>query len=1830
MKKLFLSMACIFIVLHASSQPGSVLPTGVSQQDPVTAYKCVLSIASEGYHGSDVDPVMFSGYGEHSVYWAASGSNKGNFIVPVTIPDAFSAVSRTSYGSYSWNSADHRAVQFNGETDRIAVFRSNIKANDNSISWEAVYFKNLFETYLFPDVIQTIDELQLTSKGLSDSVKILMIPSLNFKGADGKFYIDQILQTYSSIKEKVDPFLSRGGIIYTEGNGVYLLEKLGYLPAGSVDFSNTLNSGAEGMIGVTVSDPLHPLGFNTADAGNKLYAGTIPLLNSSGISVIVAAQQDSRPLVVEKKLDNGGTLICNLGLPTAGGMADISQNRRQLQWTLNSLLYGLSHSLDVSRRVENQLPSYLNVGKNAISFDRVDSFEVKITLRNLGSETLQNITLRESIGEYMKIVEVVSYPGSFSRQDTVLVFSNISLNPKEEKYITYRLRTPDPTDPVHERIDQYLVQDKYLTASVSAITYTGTSSGISGYGKRHDYAEVMFSARIFADTDVNWKNFLGLCYQPFKVFMIMENKQRTPAEEAVYTQYIPKDVPFYWSDQSINIPILKTPGGKFIDLLKGSNDQLNPDYDLDSDGDPDAWLDTASIYPKGYILAEEEIYWANPWSHLKPGYEDIVYEDIDHDGKRAQDTDGDGVVDVEEPGDKIRVWKVTWNIGEVKGYQYFDPYCSYEIWVDPPDLVALAAGVGYVHGQVPSPVPGMFYPYTTDINSASLSDTTWQHWMERDDNGDVIWKQFIYQRIGNYEGYTFIDTLATGYKLKPTDSCAGTTPQPHNEFIAVLSMGGEEIDMYHPTPSQSMYSKIKYKTIFNEDRVTPVRTTYTYYAPLPNPLQFEYLSNNFMIEDSLGNAINYLPADGKAKLTFDIDATTEYSYYWIRNYGHDVDYNDPSLEIDGVDGYGDGVFGYFIYDIPKGMGGYSITLPRNDDGSFALDSIIEIDGKPFTPWITNLNTGNKVEIWEDPFEYHVYLPQVLIPPALDDNNFDGADDWIDDRGDRFKSKTGYLHDPFMPGNGEEYPNYPAVPFLDDIYGTVSSGWYSGTDNTYGDDFFEKPGKTHFRIHANYEGRGREGSLDISKGGVLVVEEIFGGSPWVIFSHVLSSFARGTAITLKSEALPSMVRYGTDTIYLKHQIKDKNEPHRFDGQFDPYHLSYGFGESAVTTLVGGKDPCSLIEPAISMSSIIDPLQDNVTLTLIPDPDVSIPELNGFPKTVSGAFVEVKIEIMNGTDDNWVNTSVTPVLPAELGNTTLEMSYVAYPRPLVPGDDIGTFKAGWRFNQPEGEVLVKPGNNLPLLQPSRRAYYIFLFKIDPDLEPELYWIDFELNTERVYYTGESSGNYSCDVPRAMICIVEKNENGIVKEFKEFIIQQARLKNLEVRGTGNLAFTGEVRWTTNDVTPDNFNDITGTLPASTTGNTETIDLSAFDHFPSVDTTGFFILQKAVVTSYNTGEKLTVVSNESLLLSDELLGDQQVIHGPLNVTPVGPRLTINKRIYTVNGYKIEDTLMFEPDQNIYLVTLFEITNTGNDISSNTRIQVSPGKFYETLTDSLPAVATLAGDHVNLTLGALVPGEMKKVYLHFRLKSDIKDKTDLMKLIAESEITYEGTSINASYAYSDNEQVMFGINDFQLFAATSRLEGNRVIMQVSAVNRGLPARNVALRIYPVVGDGIAELPLAEITADSVPTYGEVVLDGEYILPTDEEVEFIAIIDDGDDTREVFELNNQLRFKAGGNPTGLESILADDKAIMDAYPNPFSDRLQIRYYLDKPASALIISVQDMEGRILQKISGMPVTDGYHTVVWNAAGLQDGLYIITVQGVDAEGKSFHAIMKIVHN
>ncbi len=1822
-KPRFLAICFIFLLpVLTQAQQGFLISTNRDQKQLLRAYRLILEKSADDYRDATAswDNSLFPAFGEHSIYLIKSGGNAGKFVYPGELPDDYTHLAGSSYNNYNIASQEQTSVQFKKHPRRIAIFKSRYKANSITLSWEAMYFEQLFSGYLMDDIFYVVNEDTLINNGLDANTKLLIIPAFAAKDSDYTYYIDSLFTASPGIAAKIQSYVSQGGTIYAEGNGVYFIQKTGYLEANAVNYSTA--GFDDGLVEVNDASPVGILNMGFDAANSMLYGSKFPAVNSTRINTAATIAGTSNPCIFMVKPENtsGSRIICNTGLPTVYGLSNPDEESIQVSWTMVSILSAFVFDVDVTRKVRNDLIGYIAAGDNAISFDRADTLTVEIRVRNLSAGTISGISIQENIKAYFSFLDVTS-GDSYTKSANQITFSGLSLPPFSEKIIIYRVVTPDPESDIHEDVDDYIDRGTLIAVSKGSVSY-GQSGFTNSYFKDKDYADVLFSAMIFADTDVNWKNFLNLEYQPFKVFMIMENKSRSPALNTIYTQYIPKDVPFYWTDNTINIPILKTPGGKYVDVLRGSNDEDDPDYDLDSDGHPDVWLDTASIFPKGYTITEEEVYWANPWNYLRTGVEDFVFEDIDHDGNIAVDNDGDGVVDVEEPGDKIRVWKVTWDIGRVEGYEYHDPYSSYEIWVDPPDLVALAAGVGYAHGSIEDPYPGMFYPYTPDINSADLNDTTWSHWMERGEDGNVLWKQFIHQRINNYEGFTFIDTAAASYHPLPTDSVIGTCPQPHREFLAVLSLGGEEIDMTHYTPHNSLYSRIDYSTVFDEERVTPIRTVYTYWAPLPNPLQFEYLSNNYQILDSLGQEVQQLPEYGPASLVFDMDASTEYTYYWIRNYGYDVDFNDPSENIDGIEELGDGVFGYFVYAIPKGMGGYRITLPRNEDGSYNIDAIVNIDGQPFSQWIDNPHTLNEVEIWETTFEYQIYIPQLLIPPALDDNDFDGTDDWIDDRGDRFSSTTGFLHDAFMPDDGEDWLDYPAVPFQDDIYGMVDSGWFGGADNTYGDDYFEDLGKTHIQIHADYMGRGREGSVEISKGGVLVCEEIFGGSPWVIFSHVLSGFASGTDMSVKSEVLPELVYYGIDTVYLKHTIADTNEPHNFDANFDPYHISYGYGETTITTYVGAKDPCSLIDPSVSMPAILDPGFDNHTLTLIPGADPENPDLTGYPRSVQGTFLEVRVEVNNSTSDNWINTTVTPHITSELGATSVEMSYVAYPRPLVPshynsatgdiipGDQPGTFTTGWRFNQPEGEVLIKLGNTLNLMQPTRRGYFVFLIKIDPSLDEGIYKIPFTISGSKKHYSGADHGSVSYAVPDALFCISDKDANGNISEYQQLILEQSVLTSLDVALTSNFVPTGRIRWSVNDFDISEFESIPNSLTADANGN---IDLSRFKAFPSIDTTQLVIMQEGTVDSYFTDHEIMTLSNGEALHYTTPAGDQEVSCEHLTVKPVGPRIKIRNSVYSINGVLVTDTIVYEPEEDLYVVTQLTAKNTGSDISSETVVNIYPGEYYEVVTDSLEPNCSFNNGLLAVNFGDIIPGEMKDQLLPFILHpSEIPQGVDIRTVIEQSEIDYEGTLVNVSFNFMDTNRLMLDLLDFEAISITFDYLGNgQVRVTATAGNRGIVGDSVWFRIYPIIGGGVYEFPIAEVLLDEFIPGQTIELSGVYTLPvTDESIEFIAIIDDGYDYVEITEVNNIIRIDY--IPEDIDMDMTEGNSLV-IYPMPFSDDVNFRYTLLKEYNNITLRVYDLEGKLWVELSEWPAEAGLNSVQWRNTGMPDGNYIYKLYG-----------------
>jgi hypothetical protein len=1836
LRKLLVLLGFFFYVSLTFAQNGFLAPTDGSQKDFLKLYKLVLAVSDKDYRftNTTMDSLLFPKFGEFSVYRLTSGSNKGSFVFPDTIPAAFSSVTTAPYTNYDWKASAHQSIQFKIRPKTVAIFSSKMLVQNNSINWETPYFKNLFDSYLFNSIYQIIDEDYILNKGFSDSTRLLIIPSFTEKGNDAKGYIDDMLAASPNLKQNIDVFLARGGTIYTEGNAAYLLEKLGYLTAGTVNFGNLYSTPAaqNSMVELTMAKPDAPLAFPAIATGNTMYAITLPQINGYTDNVIAKLVSDNRPVLLAINNVNGGKLVCNLALPTVGGYVDMAKGSHQMEWTLNTIVNSFASPIDVTRAIFNEIPRNVSVGKNGISYEARDTFEVRVTIRNLSAEAINNINVSENIHPYFEFFDVLS-GAAYTIDGKKLSFSGINLAANSEKVITYRLLTPKPTDPIHENVDKFLFEKKYIYASANTTSFTD-NSGFNQIGKARNYTEIMFGARLWADADVNWKNILYLDYQPFKVFMIMENKERTSAESTQYTQFVPKDVPYYWSDGSINIPILKTPGGKFVQVMKGSNDQANPEYDMDHDGHPDAWLDTATIYPKGYTLTEAEVYWQNPWAHLK-GATTPVFEDIDHDGLTAKDLNNDGIVDVEEPGDKIRVWKITWDIKQVPGYQVYDPYCSYELWLDPPDLVPMAKGVAFTQGKVAKD-NSMFYPYSADINNPNLADTSWTHWMERDASGKIVYKRLIEQKQNNYEGFAFMDNA---YQLKPYDKEIGLVPQPHREFIAVVSLGGEEIDMTHPTPSASMYSKLDYKTIFNEKKTTPIRTTYTYYAPLPNPLQFEYLSNNYVITDTLGkDTLQYLPEWGKAHINFDMDASTEYTYYWIRNVGHDVDYNDPSLKTEGIDKLGDGVFGYFIYEIPKGFGGYKITLPKKQDGSFDLEKIVNVDGKPFAKWLDNPNTKNEVEIWETPFTYQVYVPQILIPAALDDDNFDGIDDWIDDRGDRYLSNTGYLHDAFMMNDGEQYPaGSPNVfPHEDFGYGTVTQGWSAGADKTYGDDHFENLGKTHIKICAIYEGKGKEGPIEISKGGTLVVEEIFGGSPWVIGSHVLSGYAEGVDLKLTSTLSPSILKFGKDTTFIKHTVEDLNEPHQFDGNFDPYLVSYGYGKTTITSYVGGKDPCSLLSPAISMPAIIDPKTDNKTITLVPlATNSGNPDLTGYPKTVSGSFFEVRIEVSNGTDDNWVNTTITPVLSSALKNTELVMSYVAYPRPLVPaqydvatgkvtpGDQIGSFRAGWRFNQPEAEVLVKMGNTLNMMQPSRRGYFIYLFKVDPTLANGIYAIDFTLRGETVHYDGKNKRSVSYAVPSAHFSISDKNANGNPLNYQKFVIGQASLTDINTTGTNNFKGLQDAKWSLTDVSHTDFAKLTSSLPVSASGNNEKINLSAFKKFPTRDTTQFFVLEK-IATNTRSSLDTLITQKEELNYEYKPYGKFVTQDKALAAMPIGPMVEISKRIVSITGKTPIDTTKALSDSTVIIKVAVKFQNIGTDIAQDINATIYSAAGYQAIADSLPANARILNKNIVATIGSMIPGQEKEIFLHFAINAS--DTGDICLLVHKADVKFSGTLVKKVFNNYDPLPLLAKANDLRIISLSYiRIDDSKIKITAKAMNRGLACQNVRFSLYPVI-NGVKLETISETNLIEFNKMQEVEISGEYLLATQQgSIDFVAKIDNDEALAEIFEGNNLKKLTL--QATDIQDILVEGMKVQ-TYPNPFTDVVKFTYTLPDKMDKVSLRLYKTDGSEVESQRNCPNLAGENNITLKTAKLNSGTYLyeLTLTHNNKETKRTGVIVK----
>jgi hypothetical protein len=860
---------------------------------------------------------------------------------------------------------------------------------------------------------------------------------------------------------------------------------------------------------------------------------------------------------------------------------------------------------------------------------------------------------------------------------------------------------------------------------------------------------------------------------------------------------------------------------------------------------------------------------------------------------------------------------------------------------------------------------------------------------------------------------------------------------------------------------------------------------------------------------------------------------------------------------------------------------------------------------------------NNVEVWEDDFAYLVYVPQLLIPPALDDDNLDGIDDWIDDRGDRFHSSTGYLHDAFMLGNGEDYPAGSPNVFThdDDIYGTVSEGWSAGDDGTYGDDFFEKLGKTHITIHAKYTGDGREGPVDIGKGGTLVVEEIFGGSPWVIFSHVLTGYAEGVDYQINSELDPKIVGFGKDTVLIKHVIESLDEPHDFNQNFEPFSKSYGYGVETATATIGGKDPCSLIDPDTEFHSIIDINHENTNITLVPFADGSNPDLAGYPKNESGTFTIIKVEVNNGTDLNWKNTSITPHFTDASGNTDVIMSYVAYPRPMVPDDDLGTFTAGWRFNQPEGEVLVKMGNTLDLLQPSRKAYFIFLVKMDDSHEKGVFDVTFTISGTQRSYDGSVVKETNFEVPPVKYSVTDKNIAGQATSYQQFVIGTGNLQNISVEATNLLNATSNVKWSTEDVSTADFENMTQTLPS----NGNSVDLSQFSNFPTIDTSKIVVLQqfethvqKPTDTLASYSENLNFnYQNKNYVTSDSALV----------FMPIGPMIKVEKKVVAVNGIPYDGTPVTISGSQIIIDVKVTVLNYGNDVAREVEVDLYDTDIFNIVTSSLPGFCTYDEGVAHCQLGTVLPGQNKDFIIQYLIIDD-EDCNDITRILERINSIFTGTFVDNDFNVDDDETLLLAAYDFKILNLTyEQVDNSKITINTQAVNRGINSADVVLKIYPVINGDEKDL-IAESTIHDLGNTQVVNLSSEYHFGTIEgELQIVAFIDPLDEYTELFEDNNSKELKF--TLTGLEENFGRT-AKLNTFPNPTTDKVTFLYDASETPKEVNLKIYTINGVELDQVqpANQDIRNG---IEYETTKLSSGKYVYKISiNYGTHGVSYNGI------
>ncbi|MEW6096649.1 MAG: fibronectin type III domain-containing protein [bacterium] len=561
---------------------------------------------------------------------------------------------------------------------KIALFYSDlVDEYEQYITWEEGYFERIFRMYLWGEYFDRVSEKDIREGKLAN-YDLVIFPSVK------KGYVEDVvgILTQQGV-DNLKSFVANGGILYAQGECVYLVEKLGLVGTGTVDLQNRVTD-MDNKGQLNILDTSHPLTFSWL--ANETYVLDDPLLLEkdqiqNATQTIIAKyidtdQQNSVAIIyVEHQL---GAAIMMPSHP--------SDKTEYYPLVLDAVLLAMSRksalTLDAEQKFCEEVPKDIIPGLEA----DVPVY-VTVTFCNFWNKPLEDVVVKSIVQPGFNIIDnksdITPSPNNITREGTIT-----DLGPGTLTTITWELGQVDENTKLNLSFwvftDANALKKGEAVVCKTSANYKEVPGGQVTVYARDVKMRAKMAARLVGDRALDKLTAYGIVGSGIfsDVVFPVENKEDTLAKNVRVQDLVALVAPIV--DVSDNRKIVWSVGGTYWDV---------------DDGDANAWVQNEAFFfddPRYPLPIEAPNRYVRFNIHTWDGTTTYIYEnpygapiEIPNVYKEPQwGPQGNRPLislapngDIILPAQKL-TWTGTgtvWPYHEIQGYDFIDPLIRYGI-----------------------------------------------------------------------------------------------------------------------------------------------------------------------------------------------------------------------------------------------------------------------------------------------------------------------------------------------------------------------------------------------------------------------------------------------------------------------------------------------------------------------------------------------------------------------------------------------------------------------------------------------------------------------------------------------------------------------------------------------------------------------------------------------------------------------------------------------------------------------------------------------------------------------------------------------------------------------------------------------------------------------------------------------------------------------------------------------------------------------------------------------------------------------------------------------